>query len=266
MEFFKNINYAKLESNLISFIQKSCKDKKVLVGLSGGIDSCIVCVLAVKALGKENVKALIMTNVRFFSGDLEKARAYAKLLGVEIQEIGSDSARDAFATALGINESNVKEVSTLDARVCDLLIRFIAMQENRIMLGTIDNSERLAGWYPKGTLVGDLCPIGGLLKHQIIELAKHLNLDYLAETVSNDATKVCGGCGALEEFSGIPYETLDSFLYLYETTKKEHLPKKVKEAGISLEIMKVVLERIEKVKHKQDLFPKYLAINKCGAD
>jgi len=253
-------NYALIENQLECFIRDKCKDKPVLIGLSGGIDSSLVCFLAVKALGKDKVKGLVMNNLRFFSGDLIKAREFAKSLGVKLTEVGTNEVRETLIGALKVDESNIVEVSTLDARVCDLILRSVAMKENRLLLGTINGTERLTGWYPKGALVGDYAPIGGLLKEQIKGLAKYLGMGSLSETVSKDASKICSGCGELEEFKGIQYSTLDRLLRLFESDPNGFFVKGIEDAKVNKATLRKISARIETVRHKQDLFPEYCKI------
>jgi NAD+ synthetase len=256
-----NINYAKLEREIIQYIQEFVKDRPVIVGLSGGIDSSIICALAVKALGKEKVKALIVKNSRYPAKNLQTSREYAKRIGIQVQEVDSTGIRDNALKSMNIDEANIIETSTLDARICDTIIKTYAGAEDRIYLGTINGTERLTGWYPKGNLVGDCCPIGGLLKSQEKELAKYMGLNDLIETISEDASRVCSGCGELPEFKGIPYETLDKILYIYETSKGDLLAKRLRASNIDKEICIKILKRITFIDHKNDVFPEYLKIN-----
>ena len=257
----KQINYEKVRITIVKYIQDFAKNSPVLVGLSGGIDSSIVCALAVEALGKENVKALIVKNSRYPAKNLEISRNYAQRLGIETQEVDSTGLRTEAIKAMSIDETDVIQTSTMDARICDTIIKTYAGVEDRIYLGTINGTERLTGWYPKGNLVGDCCPIGGLLKEQEKGLAKIMGLDYLVETISEDASKVCSGCGELPVFKGIPYRVLDEVLFLYETSKGDELPRRFREAGIDREISSRILKRVNFVDHKNDVFPDYCKIN-----
>ncbi|NCU28103.1 MAG: NAD(+) synthase [Candidatus Moranbacteria bacterium] len=253
--------YKKIREEIVQYIRDFVKDKSVIVGLSGGIDSSIVCALAVEALGKDKVKALIVKNSRYSESNLQTSRDYAKKLGIETQEINSNDLRSGAIREIGIHESNIIEVSTMDARICDTIIKTYAGMEDRIYLGTINGTERLTGWYPKGNLVGDCCPIGGLLKEQEKELAKEMGLGYLIETISEDASRVCSGCGELPVFKGIPYSTLDEVLYIYETSNKDELKEKLEKANIDQDVSSRILNRIDCVVHKSDVFPEYYKIN-----
>lgn len=250
-----------IENKLVEYIRDFVRGKPVIVGLSGGIDSSIVCALAVKALGPKKVKVLIVKNSRYDKEGIEKAKSYVKKLGLEVREVSTEIIRKDAVAELRINEKNVILTSTLDARICDLIIKTISGIEDRIYLGTINGTERLTGWYPKGNLVGDCCPIGGLLKEQEKALAEFIGLSSLIETISKDASKVCSGCGELPEFSGIPYEVLDKVLYIYETSKGDELAKNLKDSRIDPEVYSKILKRIMLVHHKNDVFPNYCKLN-----
>jgi len=256
-----SIKYEEVENKIVQYIKDFAKAKPVIVGLSGGIDSSIVCALAVRALGKDKVKALIIKNARYPLQNLQTSRDYAQKLGIQTQEVDTTNLRKIIISLLGIDESNVIQTSTLDARICDLVIKTFAGAENRIYLGTINGTERLTGWYPKGNLVGDCCPIGGLLKEQEKILAENMGLGSLVETISDDASKVCSGCGELPEFKGILYEILDEVLYIYETSKGDELAKRLRESEIDKEICATILKRIRLINHKNDVFPDYCKIN-----
>jgi len=105
-----------------------------------------------------------------------------------------------------------------------------------------------------------------LLKEQEKGLAKVMGLDYLVETISEDASKVCSGCGELPVFKGVPYRVLDEVLYIYETSKGDELPRRLREAGIDKEISSRILKRVNYVDHKNDVFPDYCKINIPNGD
>ena len=91
---FNKVDYKAIEDKLVEFIRIKAGDKKVVMGLSGGVDSSVSCYLATKALGKDNVKVVIIKNTQFSKEGIDTARAYAKKLGVAVQEVDSEGIRD----------------------------------------------------------------------------------------------------------------------------------------------------------------------------
>lgn len=258
---FNQLDYKTIEEKLINFIRSKAGNQKIIMGLSGGIDSSVSCYLANKALGKDNVKVVIIINTQFSKEGIAVARAYATKMGVVVQEVDSDNIRDSILKNIGENNPDLILQATVDVRLCDLIIRTIAQIEKRLYMGTINGTERLVGWYPKATLVGDFDPIGGLVKHQLKGLANYLGLEDLAEGVSKDASIVCGGCGELPEFRGMPYKTLDEILYLYETKTLEKLHSLFESNNVDKKYLDLVTNRINSVQHKNDVFPEYCQVN-----
>lgn len=246
----------KIEQQITSFIKNRVGTRGALIGLSGGIDSALSCALAVEALGSDKVMALIVKNVRYPEEHLAIAQAYAKKLGIKTVVVETDAVRTVLLNELRPKPTSIEQVSSLDARLTDLLLRTTAQQHNLIYLGSINGTERLTGWYPKGSLFGDYCPIGGLLKSQVQALAHDMGLpDEIINTVSDDAGRICSGCGLLDEFVGIPYKQLDAVLLEFETTgtfSTTHAPRP---------IVNRIKNRVRAVYHKQAVFPPYPITN-----
>lgn len=257
-------NYKKVQENLESWIRSVAGDKGVVIGLSGGIDSSVACVLAKNALGAEKVKGIILDNSKFSREvGISTAEKFAQDQGISIQKVNIQEVRKAvLGTLPQIDPNSLIPVATLDVRLCDLYLRTFAFLEGKIYLGTINSTERLCGWFPKGGLVGDFDLLGGLLKEQIKELAKVMGLGHLLPTVSQEARNICSGCGYLPEFEGIPYKTLDEVLYVLETTKNQiEATEKAVSIGISLNHFDKIVERVKKTQHKRIVFPEFLKIN-----
>ena len=259
----KNINYTKVRRYLEQCIKEVAGDKGVVIGLSGGIDSSVACVLAKNALGANKVKGIILDNSKFSREvGLSTAEQFAQEQGIDIEKVDIQNIRTNVLNTLPINTNETIPVATIDVRLCDLYLRTFAALEDRIYLGTINATERLCGWYPKGGLTGDYDLLGGLLKEQIKFLAKEMDLGHLVPTVSQEAKDICSGCGYLPEFEGIPYQGLDKFLYLLETLDNSDVKlDKLKQEGISEDMFNRIEERVNRVKHKQEIFPNYPKIN-----
>lgn len=253
-----SIDNGRAQALIIDFIKEKAADYSVLIGLSGGLDSAITCALAVKALGLDRVKALIIKNIRYSEESLIGARQFARELGIEIIEIDTDAMRVAAIIQTGVNESEETKIASLDARITDLILRTMADQLDSLYLGTINGTERLTGWYPKGALFGDYCPVGGLLKSQVQSLAQYLGLpESIVNSVSSDASRICSGCGELPEFRGIPYDVLDTVLASYESLADHSIQAISGDSGINLPTVETILSRIKRVAHKQHVFCRF---------
>jgi NAD+ synthase (glutamine-hydrolysing) len=152
---------------------------KALIGLSGGIDSAVTAVLAVDALGKENVIGISLPSAISSDHSKDDARTLAENLGITyhslpIQKI-VDSAEAELAPLFEGMEPDVTE-ENLQARSRGLLLMAVSNKLGALLLTTGNKSELAVGYC---TLYGDMC--GGLAvisdvpKTKVFELARHLN-------------------------------------------------------------------------------------------
>ena len=255
-------NYKEIQGKLENWITQIVEDKGVVIGLSGGIDSSVACVLSKNALGSDKVKGIILDNSKFSREvGMSTAEQFALDQEISIQKVDIERVRTSILETLPIEEDELIPVATIDVRLCDLYLRTYAALEEKIYLGTINSTERLCGWYPKGGLTGDFDLLGGLLKEQIKGLSKEMGLEHLIPSCSQEAKDICSGCGYLPEFEGIPYKTLDDVLYIYETSKGNELGKSLRRSGIKKDIYSKIIKRVLSVGHKNDVFPEYCKIN-----
>ena len=191
---------------------------KVILGLSGGLDSAITAVLAADALKGENVKAVMMKTQYTSELSLQIAREIAKLNHLNYQELDIEPLvtrelaflRTAFGTEVkGIVAEN------LQARIRGQLLMAFSNQEGGLVLACGNKSESYTGYC---TLYGDTCgglaPIGNVYKTTIFELAKWRNSlgEALPEAVINRAPSAELAEGQIDENSLPPYSTLDAIL------------------------------------------------------
>jgi NAD+ synthase (glutamine-hydrolysing) len=155
--------------------------KKAVLGLSGGIDSAIVCALACRALGAENVMAVLMPSKYSTDHSIDDAMDLVKNLGCMHQIIPIKEATDAFdrmlAPAFHDLPFNIAE-ENIQARVRGILVMAMSNKFGYIVLNTSNKSECAVGY---GTLYGDMCGaiavIGDVYKTQIYQLAHFINKD-----------------------------------------------------------------------------------------
>jgi NAD+ synthetase len=167
-----------LELGLADYVRK-CGFTSVVLGLSGGIDSAVVAVLAVEALGPDHVRALALPS-RFSSpASLEDARAIAAATGLRLDELSIEPAFAAqlqsLAPLFGDRPFDLAE-ENLQARIRGTLLMAVSNKFGPLLLTTGNKTEIAVGY---ATLYGDMCgglaPIGDLVKRRVYELARHLN-------------------------------------------------------------------------------------------
>jgi NAD+ synthetase len=167
-----------LELGLADYVRK-CGFGSVVLGLSGGIDSAVVAVLAAEALGPERVRGLALPSRFSSAASLEDARAIAAATGIRLDEVSIEPAFTAqlqsLAPLFGDRPFDLAE-ENLQARIRGALLMAVSNKFGPLLLTTGNKSEIAVGY---ATLYGDMCgglaPIGDLVKRRVYELARHLN-------------------------------------------------------------------------------------------
>jgi NAD+ synthase (glutamine-hydrolysing) len=152
---------------------------KAILGLSGGIDSAVVCALAAAALGPENVMSVLLPSRYSTDHSIKDAEDLVRNLGCKSETITIKSITETFEAALhpqfeglpfNIAEENIQSRSRA------VLLMAMCNKFGYILLNTSNKSEVAVGY---GTLYGDMCGgisvIGDVYKTQVFELAKYVN-------------------------------------------------------------------------------------------
>lgn len=152
---------------------------KAILGLSGGIDSAVTLALAVEALGKENVRSVLLPSGYSSSHSITDAEGLAKNLGSPYDVIRINDAVQSLNLTLdplfrklpeGIAEENIQ------ARIRGLILMALSNKFGYILLNTSNKSEAAVGY---GTLYGDmnggLSVLGDVYKTEVFELARYIN-------------------------------------------------------------------------------------------
>ena len=150
-----------------------------ILGLSGGIDSAVTLVLAAKALGISNLKALLMPSVYSSEHSVFDAEELARRLDIEYEIISIESLVEAYEGVLlpmfrnlptDITEENIQ------ARIRGTLLMAFSNKFGSILLNTSNKSEAAVGY---GTLYGDmaggLSVLGDVYKTDVFRLARYIN-------------------------------------------------------------------------------------------
>ncbi len=155
---------------------------RVLLGLSGGIDSALTAALAVDALGADNVMGVLMPSPYSSKGSIDDAKESAKLLGIQTKTIPINSGMEAFEKLLTSEfgktgwMENAEIGGNLQARLRAIILMGLSNNYGSLLLSTGNKSEIAVGY---STLYGDSCGAYNVLKDiyktQVYELANWRN-------------------------------------------------------------------------------------------
>lgn len=209
--------WSKLKNGLRDYCQKN-GFKNVILGLSGGMDSALVAVLAADALGGENVRAIMMKTRYTSDLSLKIARQIAELNQLNYQEIDIEPLVQKETSFLKeVFGEDVKGIvlENLQARIRGQLLMAYSNQYGGLVLACGNKSEALTGYC---TLYGDTCggllPIGNIYKTKVFELGKWRNTlgEALPQEVITRAPSAELALGQKDENSLPPYPVLDAIL------------------------------------------------------
>jgi NAD+ synthase (glutamine-hydrolysing) len=222
--------------------------KKAILGLSGGIDSALVAVLAARALGPDNVRCILMPSQHSSDHSVNDARELAQNLGSQYDIVPIEGIYKSYMNTLethfwakdeGLAEEN------LQARARGMILMAFSNKFGNILLNTSNKSEMAVGY---GTLYGDMCGglsvIGDVYKTECFELARYINKD--GEVIpENIITKPPSAELKPDQFDSDslpPYDQLDAVLYQYiEKTKS---PQDIIDMGFDEALVKRTLRLV----------------------
>ena len=169
------------------YLIKSKAAKKVVLGLSGGIDSAIVATIAKEALGAENVIAVTMPSKFSSEGSVNDSVLLASNLGIELLKVPIkpiyDSYLDQLEPVFEDTEFNVAE-ENLQSRTRGDLLMAIANKFGYLLLNTGNKSETAVGYCTLyGDMAGGLAVISDLYKTEVYDMCRWLNEYYYKDEV-----------------------------------------------------------------------------------
>lgn len=155
--------------------------QRCVLGLSGGIDSALVCALAAAALGPENVHGILMPSQYSTDHSVKDAEDLANNLGVKYDIVPIkdcfDALRSTMKPVFGDRAEDVTE-ENMQARIRGTILMSYANKFGALVLNTTNKSEAAMGY---GTLYGDSCGalsvIGDLYKTEVYQLSEWINRD-----------------------------------------------------------------------------------------
>ncbi len=222
--------------------------KKAILGLSGGIDSALTAVLATKALGKNNVRVVLMPSQFSSDHSIKDAEDLAKNLGIQYDIVPIKSVYKSYLKQLnplfGDLPFNVTE-ENIQARIRGMILMAMSNKFGNIVLNTSNKSEAAVGY---GTLYGDMCGglsvIGDLYKTEVFELCRWINRR--KEIIPNN-TIVKPPSAELrpnqKDSDSLPdYDILDEILFQY--IEKTQGPNEIIEMGFDPKLVRRVLRLV----------------------
>ncbi len=214
--------YGALTLGLRDYVEKNGFEH-VVIALSGGIDSALVALIAVDALGPDRVSVVVMPSPNSSDETQSDARAIAANLGVELIEISIAEAMDAYTRALGPSfegaEPGLAE-ENIQARIRGNLIMALSNKFGWLVLTTGNKSEMSVGYATLyGDMAGGFAVIKDIFKLLVYRLVRWRNeragSELVPESVLERPPSAELRPDQLDEDSLPPYETLDRILEAY---------------------------------------------------
>jgi NAD+ synthase len=228
----------------ISSRVKEAKAEGVVFGMSGGLDSSVVGVLAKKALASKALGLIMPCDSK--ASDRKHALLVAKKFGINHEII---DLTPIYRNLLKIfPKADQKTKGNLKARLRMLTLYYFANRNRYLVLGTGNKSELLQNYFTKyGDGGVDLLPLGDLYKTQVIRLAKYLGIPGVI--LNKEPSAGLWKYQTDEKELGIGYKKLD--MILYRLFDKKLKPKEAaEELEIPLNKVKEIVNRYQRGKHK----------------
>lgn len=231
---------------------------KAILGSSGGIDSAVTLALACTALGKENVRAVLMPSQFSSTHSVNDAEQLSLNLGNPYDIIPIENIYGSFLEELkpiftnlpfGIAEENIQSRSRGN------LLMAIANKFGYILLNTSNKSELATGY---GTLYGDMAGglgvLGDCYKLQVYALANYINRnkDVIPANIINKAPSAELRHGQKDSDSLPDYKILDKILYQY--IERRQGPKEIKAQGFDAVLVDRILKMVNVNEYKRNQF------------
>lgn len=238
--------------------------KKVVIGLSGGIDSSVVCALAVHALGKDNVLGVLMPSRYSSESSVRDAEELATRLGIEYKIIPIESIYQSYLDTLTPHfegkEYDVTE-ENIQARIRGNILMALSNKHGYLVLSTGNKSEISVGYCTLyGDMAGGLAVISDVPKMQVYELARYLNreIEIIPQNILLKPPSAELRPNQKDTDSLPPYEILDQIIHAYVEEHKSI--DEIARMGFDRETVEKMVKRIEQTEYKRHQAPPGLKV------
>jgi NAD+ synthase (glutamine-hydrolysing) len=247
--------YAALTTGTRDYVNK-CGFKKVLIGLSGGIDSAVVAAIAVDSLGAENVLGVSMPGPFSSEGSKTDAQAVAKQLGIKCLTLPITDVFNAYRKALepafeGRGQDVTEE--NLQARVRGNYLMAISNKFGSMVLSTGNKSELAVGYCTLyGDMAGGLAVISDVPKQMVYQLARWINREreVIPQATIDKPPSAELRPDQKDEDSLPPYPVLDCVLkaYIEDLLSPEEIAEKYK---FELKLVRDIAVMVDRNEYKR---------------
>jgi NAD+ synthase (glutamine-hydrolysing) len=252
--------YGALTLGLRDYVEKNGFER-VVIALSGGIDSALVVLIAVDALGADRVSVVVMPSPHSSDETQSDARAIAVNLGVELIEISIAEAMDAYEHALASSfegaEPGLAE-ENLQARIRGNLVMALSNKFGWLVLTTGNKSEMSVGYATLyGDMAGGFAAIKDIFKLLVYRLVRWRNDEEGRELVPASVLDRPPSAelrpDQLDEDSLPPYETLDRILEAY--VERDQGVEQLAAQGLPEETVLEVIRLVDRAEYKRRQAP-----------
>jgi len=258
-DIIKNIHDA-LVLGIRDYVRKNGFNK-VIIGLSGGIDSALTAALAVKALGAENVLGVLMPSKISSTSSVADAKKLAENLGIDYRIIPIAETYDAYIDTLANEFKNKKTDVTeqnIQARIRGNILMALSNKFGYLVLSTGNKSELAVGYTTLyGDMAGGLAVISDVPKTTVYELAEYINRvagkDIIPKCIINKEPSAELALGQKDSDDIPPYNILDPILHYYieENKSKDEIVAK----GFDEALVSDIIYRVDHNEYKRKQAP-----------
>ncbi|MBZ4653701.1 MAG: synthetase [Peptococcaceae bacterium] len=246
--------YQALVLGVRDYMKKSGFNKAV-IGLSGGIDSALVCCIAKEAVGAENVLGISMPSPYSSRGSVEDSRKLAANLGVEFRVVPITGIYQAYLDTLKEHFAGREADTTeenIQARIRGNILMAFSNKYGYLVLSTGNKSEMAVGYCTLyGDMSGGLSVISDVPKTMVYELAKFINRhgEIIPQEIIDKAPSAELRPNQTDQDTLPPYPYLDKILQLY--IEEGYSAQDLVEEGFDAETVKWVIKTVEKNEYKR---------------
>jgi NAD+ synthetase len=235
---------------------RKCGFQKVLIGLSGGIDSALVAAIAAEALGAENVVGIGMPSPYSSTGSIDDSRELAANLGIRFEAIPISGLFAEYTRALEPLFAGSKPDTTeenIQSRIRGDLLMALSNKFSALVLTTGNKSEMAVGYCTLyGDMVGALAVIGDLVKTRVYQICRWINRgrEVIPRAILEKPPSAELRPDQKDTDSLPPYELLDPILEAY--VERYETPEQIAKAnGFPLELVQQVVRLVERSEYKR---------------